>query len=87
MSRPIIAILRGLIPSEAVDVGHVLIEAGIHTIEVPLNSPDPLDSIAVLAQAFGDKALIGAGTVLNPEQVEAVADVGGKLIVSPELRP
>ncbi|RBW62787.1 2-dehydro-3-deoxy-6-phosphogalactonate aldolase [Ruegeria sp. A3M17] len=83
MSRPIIAILRGLLPSEAVDVGHALIEAGIDKIEVPLNSPDPLNSIESLANSFGDQALIGAGTVLTPEQVEAVAQVGGKLIVSP----
>lgn len=83
MNRPIIAILRGLQPAEAVDVGHALIEAGIDKIEVPLNSPDPLNSIESLASSFGDQALIGAGTVLTPEQVEAVAQVGGKLIVSP----
>lgn len=83
MNRPIIAILRGLNPSEAVEVGRALINAGIDKIEVPLNSPDPLDSIALLATEFGDQALIGAGTVLSPEQVEAVAGVGGKLIVSP----
>ena len=63
MSRPIIAILRGLKPSEAETVGRVIIEAGIDRIEVPLNSPDPLDSIARLASAFGEQALIGAGTV------------------------
>ncbi len=68
---------------EAVDVGHALIEAGIDKIEVPLNSPDPLNSIESLASSFGDQALIGAGTVLTPEQVEAVSQVGGKLIVSP----
>ncbi|MCG7520016.1 2-dehydro-3-deoxy-6-phosphogalactonate aldolase [Ruegeria sp. Ofav3-42] len=83
MNRPIIAILRGLHSSETVDVGRALINAGIDKIEVPLNSPDPLDSIALLATEFGDQALIGAGTVLTPEQVEAVAGVGGKLIVSP----
>ncbi|MEX0327779.1 MAG: 2-dehydro-3-deoxy-6-phosphogalactonate aldolase [Ruegeria sp.] len=83
MSRPIIAILRGLNPSEATAVGRALIEAGIDKIEVPLNSPEPLDSIGQLAHAFGDRALIGAGTVLNPDQVDAVAGVGGKLIVSP----
>jgi 2-dehydro-3-deoxyphosphogalactonate aldolase len=83
MSRPIIAILRGLQPAEAVNVGHALIESGIDKIEVPLNSPDPLNSIESLASSFGDQALIGAGTVLTPEQVEAVSQVGGKLIVSP----
>ncbi|MTI02340.1 2-dehydro-3-deoxy-6-phosphogalactonate aldolase [Roseibium sp. RKSG952] len=83
MSRPIIAILRGLRPHEAIPVGHALINAGIDRIEVPLNSPDPLDSIGAMARELGDKALIGAGTVLTPEQVDAVADVGGKLIVSP----
>lgn len=83
MSRPIIAILRGLRPHEAIPVGHALIDAGIDRIEVPLNSPDPLDSIGAMARELGDKALIGAGTVLTLEQVDAVADVGGKLIVSP----
>lgn len=83
MSRPIIAILRGLQPAEAVNVGHALIESGIDKIEVPLNSPDPLNSIESLASSFGDQALIGAGTVLTPEQAEAVSQVGGKLIVSP----
>ncbi|NVO56354.1 2-dehydro-3-deoxy-6-phosphogalactonate aldolase [Rhodobacteraceae bacterium B1Z28] len=83
MSRPIIAILRGLNPTEAKAVGHTLIAAGIDRIEVPLNSPEPLQSIGILAEEIGDRALIGAGTVLTPEQVDQVADVGGKLIVSP----
>ncbi len=83
MSRPIIAILRGLRPTEAEVVGQVLLEAGIDRIEVPLNSPDPLNSISILAAAFGDRALIGAGTVLTAEQVDAVANANGKLIVSP----
>ncbi len=83
MSRPIIAILRGLTPAEAIPAGHALIEAGIDRIEVPLNSPDPLDSIGILAREFGDRALIGAGTVLTCDQVDAVAKTGGKLIVSP----
>ncbi|WP_171132835.1 MULTISPECIES: 2-dehydro-3-deoxy-6-phosphogalactonate aldolase [unclassified Ruegeria] len=83
MSRSLIAILRGLTPAEAVDVGQALIDAGIDKIEVPMNSPDPLDSIGALAQTFGDRALIGAGTVLSVEQVDGVASVGGKLIVSP----
>jgi 2-dehydro-3-deoxyphosphogalactonate aldolase len=87
MSRPIIAILRGLTPSSAEKVGRLLIETGIDRIEVPLNSPDPLESIGILAEAFGDRALIGAGTVLTPEQVDSVRDAGGKLIVSPNADP
>jgi 2-dehydro-3-deoxyphosphogalactonate aldolase len=83
MSRPIIAILRGLQTTEAAATGRALIDAGIDKIEVPLNSPDPLDSIGILVKEFGDRALIGAGTVLTTDQVDAVASVGGKLIVSP----
>lgn len=83
MSRALIAILRGVRPDEAVAVGQALIDAGIERIEVPLNSPDPLDSIGALASAFGETALIGAGTVLTPDQVDEVAAVGGRLIVSP----
>jgi len=76
MNRNLIAILRGLRPEEAVAVGQALIDAGIDCIEVPLNSPDPLNSIRILADAFGDQALIGAGTVLTPDQVDAVANAG-----------
>lgn len=83
MTLPLIAILRGLTPAEAPAIGAALIDAGFTTIEVPLNSPDPLDSIATLAQTYGDRALIGAGTVVSVEDVTAVADAGGKLIVSP----
>ncbi len=85
MSRPIIAILRGLKPTEAAEIGHALIDAGIDRIEVPLNSPNPLDSIGILADRYGDKALIGAGTVLTPQEVQQVADVGGQLVVSPNF--
>lgn len=81
--RELVAILRGVTPTEVVAIGQVLIEAGITQIEVPLNSPDPLQSIAALVQQFGTQAVIGAGTVLTVQQVEAVANVGGQLIVSP----
>lgn len=87
MSRPLIAILRGIDRSEAVDVCGALIDAGIDRIEVPLNSPDPFASIGRMTEAFGNDALIGAGTVLRPEDAARVAEVGGKLVVSPNCDP
>jgi 2-dehydro-3-deoxyphosphogalactonate aldolase len=84
---PLIAILRGIEPAEAGETAEALIEAGIRIIEVPLNSPRPLDSIARLADAYGESALIGAGTVLRPEQVLEVAEAGGRIIVSPGADP
>ena len=83
MSRPLIAILRGIKPSEAVDIAAALLGAGIDRIEVPMNSPDPFESIGKIVDAFGNDALIGAGTILTTAQVDQVAAVGGKLIVSP----
>ncbi len=80
---PLIAIIRGVTPDEAEAVGEALHEAGIRIIEVPLNSPDPLKSIERLAKSLGDRALIGAGTVLNVRQVADVRAAGGQLIVSP----
>lgn len=80
---PLIAIIRGVRPEEAEAVGAAIFEAGIRIIEVPLNSPDPLDSIERLARCFGDEALIGAGTVLDPADVARIRDAGGRLIVSP----
>ena len=83
MSRPIIAILRGVTPAQVSGVAGAILDAGIDRIEVPLNSPDALDSIAQLASKFGKRALIGAGTVSTVDQVTAVRDAGGQLIVSP----
>lgn len=83
MTRKLVAILRGVTPADVVAIGEALIDAGFGIIEVPLNSPDPIESIALLATRFGDRALIGAGTVLSVDQVEAVAAAGGRLVVSP----
>lgn len=84
-AAPLVAILRGLTPAEAPAVGDALVEAGFTLIEVPLNSPDPFDSIQLLIERVGDRALIGAGTVLTVEDVARVQDVGGTLIVSPNV--
>ena len=80
---PLIAIVRGVTPGEAEAIGEAIFEGGIRIIEVPLNSPDPLRSIELLAKRFGDQALVGAGTVLDPSDVGRVWDAGGRIIVSP----
>ncbi|WP_321342992.1 2-dehydro-3-deoxy-6-phosphogalactonate aldolase [Breoghania sp.] len=87
MSNNLIAILRGITPEEAIPVGEALVAAGIRTIEVPLNSPQPLESIGLLARYFetDDRVLIGAGTVLTRQDARAVHGAGGRLIVSPNF--
>lgn len=80
---PLVAILRGLKPGEAEDVGEALVEAGFALVEVPLNSPDPLDSIARLAGRLGSRAVVGAGTVLTVDAVAQVEAAGGTMIISP----
>ena len=80
---PLVAILRGIKPAEVLDIGAVLVETGFCIIEVPLNSPEPLASIIRLSKRFGDNVLIGAGTVMDREQVQKVADAGGRIIVMP----
>lgn len=81
---PLIAIIRGVRAEEAEAIGDAIYEGGIRIIEVPLNSPDPLRSIALLARRFGDRMLVGAGTVLNAKDVQRVKDIGGRIIVSPD---
>ena len=80
---PIVAILRGVTPDEVVEIGEALVAAGITVIEVPLNSPEPIESIRRLAEALRGRAVCGAGTVLSEADVDAVADVGGEIVVTP----
>lgn len=84
---PLVAILRGVTPGEAVEIGTALRDAGIMIIEVPLNSPEPLRSIEALAGRLGEDVLIGAGTVLDEADVARVRDAGGRIIVSPSTDP
>lgn len=87
MTRELIAILRGITPPEAAEIGLALVEAGISAIEVPLNSPDPFGSIRAMKDAVGARASIGAGTVLTVENVAQVKEAGGELVVSPDMNP
>jgi 2-dehydro-3-deoxyphosphogalactonate aldolase len=80
---PLVAILRGVTPDEADSIAAVIVEAGFGAIEVPLNSPDPFASIELIARLFGDRVLVGAGTVLEPSQVDEVAAAGARLVVAP----
>ncbi|MBV9529094.1 MAG: 2-dehydro-3-deoxy-6-phosphogalactonate aldolase [Sphingomonas sp.] len=81
---PLVAIIRGVTPDEAEAIADAIHEGGIRIIEVPLNSPDPLKSIERIAARYGDRTLVGAGTVLNRDQVAQVKDAGGRIIVSPD---
>jgi 2-dehydro-3-deoxyphosphogalactonate aldolase len=87
MKIPLIAILRGIKPDEVLDVAQELVKSGFTMIEVPLGSPDALTSIRLLSETYADSILIGAGTVTSQQQVQQVADAGGKLIVSPNNNP
>jgi len=87
MKRPLIAILRGLKPEDAEGVIGVLIESGMTAIEIPLNSPDPFRSIEIAVKTASSEVLIGAGTVLTPQAVARLHDVGGRLMVTPNVDP
>lgn len=84
---PLVAILRGVRPEEVEAIGDVLLDAGFAIIEVPLNSPDPIESIRRLAARCGDRALVGAGTVLDPADCARIAAAGGRLVVTPHADP
>ena len=82
---PLVAIIRGVTPADAETTAAAIFDAGIRIIEVPLNSPQPFDSIKIIADAFGDRALVGAGTALSTDDVQRVRHVGGRLIVAPNM--
>lgn len=84
---PLVAILRGVQPAEAVAIGEALVAAGFRILEVPLNSPEPFASIAALADRFAGEALVGAGTVIDPGDVAELSDAGGRLVVTPHTDP
>lgn len=81
---PLVAILRGVRPDEVEPIGEALVDAGFTLVEVPLNSPDPFASIAALARRIGDRAMVGAGTVLTVDDVARVGDAGGRMVISPD---
>ena len=87
MQRELIAILRGIQPTEVHDITHALIDAGITKIEVPLNSPNPFQSIEKMVNAFGSDATIGAGTVLHQDEVKTLANMGCQMVISPNADP
>ena len=84
---PLIGIIRGVTPADAVGIGKALLDGGIRIIEVPLNSPEPFASIGAIAEVIGEEALVGAGTVLDPADVQKVKQAGGRIIVSPNMNP
>ncbi|MCL2893692.1 2-dehydro-3-deoxy-6-phosphogalactonate aldolase [Brenneria tiliae] len=86
-SLPLIAILRGITPDEVLDHVAALLDAGFDAVEIPLNSPHPYQSIQLAVEHFGGRALIGAGTVLRPEQVDELHKIGAKLVVTPNINP
>src|SRR6266404_9704665 len=87
MKRPLVAILRGVKPEEAGDIVSVLIDSGMTAIEIPLNSPDPFRSIEIAVKKAPSEILIGAGSVLATEEVDRLHEVGGKLLVAPNVDP
>lgn len=86
-AAPLVAIVRGVRPDEVVEVGRALRDAGVRIVEIPLNSPEPFDSLRRLVDAFGGELVCGSGTVLTPEQVDRVAEAGGRILVSPNTEP
>ena len=84
---PLVAIIRGVTPADAAGIGQTLFDSGFRIIEVPLNSPDPFASIRIIADVLGDEALVGAGTVLDPKDVDRVKEAGGRIVVSPNMNP
>jgi 2-dehydro-3-deoxyphosphogalactonate aldolase len=86
-ASPVVAIIRGVTPAEAIDIAQAIYDGGLRAVEVPLNSPSPLESIGLIAEAFEGRMAVGAGTVLNADEVDAVDNVGGTIIVSPNTNP
>ncbi len=84
---PLIAIVRGVTPAEVVEIGEAIVSAGIKVIETPLNSPSPFASIEKLAAHFSDRAIVGGGTILTTEDLDRVADAGGRVAVAPNTNP